>query len=221
MDSGQAKFLSTAHGAARSWVWRHLRGQSKREKVKCLALIEDYNAYMHGNDLADQMRTTNTIQIRCCKWWKPIFHWIFDSAMINAFLLFRQMQGGVADRKAFMEGVCSMFCGVPHSGRPTKDCQKLVNQALPSSSHGVRVNGLRGNISGHFLVRNLDVLNGSDKPKSTEGQCHVCVSLGRKLINLRTPWYCVGCNGFAHENCSDLYHFKSNIYIADEKVVGE
>jgi Transposase IS4 len=47
--------------------------------------IDDYNHYMGGVDIADQLRAKFSTQQRGVKPWRPLFYWLLDSTIINAF----------------------------------------------------------------------------------------------------------------------------------------
>ena len=49
--------------------------------------INDYNYYMGGVDIADQLQTGFSTQQRGIKPWRPLFYWLLDSTIINAFRL--------------------------------------------------------------------------------------------------------------------------------------
>ena len=49
--------------------------------------IDDYNYYMGGVDIADQLRAKFSTQQRRVKPWRPLFYWLLDSTIINAFRL--------------------------------------------------------------------------------------------------------------------------------------
>jgi hypothetical protein len=49
--------------------------------------IDDYNHYMGGVDIADQLRAGFSTQQRGVKPWRPLFYWLLDSTIINAFRL--------------------------------------------------------------------------------------------------------------------------------------
>jgi Transposase IS4 len=51
------------------------------------AAIDDYNHHMGGVDIADQLRAGFSTQQRGVKPWRPLFYWLLDSAIINAFRL--------------------------------------------------------------------------------------------------------------------------------------
>ena len=49
--------------------------------------INDYNHHMGGVDIADQLRAGFSTQQRGVKPWRPLFYWLLDSTIINAFRL--------------------------------------------------------------------------------------------------------------------------------------
>ena len=64
--------------------------QRKREVVEMPALIHKYNSCMNGCDRSDQMVSYfGTHERRSKKWWKKLYHWMFEVAQLNAFILFR------------------------------------------------------------------------------------------------------------------------------------
>jgi hypothetical protein len=219
MDSGQAKFLSTAHGSEPATVRRKVKGQLERKITPCLELVRDYNDFMHGNDRADQMRTSYSIQTRACKWWKPIFNWVFDSALINAYLLYRQKFSNGVLRIDFMTSVCKMFCGVPSDRQRVKKEKSQAGEIKTSSLRGFELTGYGGNLSAVHFPAKTTMLHPDDAPKLSKGNCHVCEVLKRKCGNIRSELYCNGCSKYFHEECSQFYHLKTTIRLVDNKVV--
>jgi Transposase IS4 len=49
--------------------------------------IDDYNHHIGRVDIADQLRARFSTQQRRVKPWRPLFYWLLDSAIINAFRL--------------------------------------------------------------------------------------------------------------------------------------
>src|SRR5450432_3015217 len=49
--------------------------------------IDDYNRFMGGVDIADQLRASFTTQQRGVKPWRALFYWLLDSTIVNAFQL--------------------------------------------------------------------------------------------------------------------------------------
>ncbi|RPB00575.1 hypothetical protein L873DRAFT_1680099, partial [Choiromyces venosus 120613-1] len=51
------------------------------------ALTADYNDKMGGVDIADQCRTYYATQLRVARNWMPLFFWLFDTTIINAYII--------------------------------------------------------------------------------------------------------------------------------------
>jgi hypothetical protein len=47
--------------------------------------IDDYNHHMGGVDIADQLRAGFSTQQRGVKPWRPLFYWLLDTTITNAF----------------------------------------------------------------------------------------------------------------------------------------
>ena len=52
------------------------------------SMVDDYNNFMGGVDIADQLRASFSTQLRGVKTWRPLFYWLLDTTIINAYLLF-------------------------------------------------------------------------------------------------------------------------------------
>ena len=78
--------------------------------------INDYNYHIGGVDIADQLRAGFSTQQRRVKPWRPLFYWLLDSTIINAFQLLEHQRksklGGGIDKvrsahQAFREALVS------------------------------------------------------------------------------------------------------------------
>jgi hypothetical protein len=49
--------------------------------------IDDYNHHMGGVDIANQLRARFSTQQRGVKPWRPLFYWLLDTTIINAYCL--------------------------------------------------------------------------------------------------------------------------------------
>jgi len=47
--------------------------------------IDDYNYHMGSVDIADQLRSYYTTQQRCRRNWFPLFYWLLDTSLVNAY----------------------------------------------------------------------------------------------------------------------------------------
>ncbi|KAF8926507.1 hypothetical protein BGZ58_011127, partial [Dissophora ornata] len=104
MDNGPVSMLSTVHalslgddewsvirnrrcpretGTNAKSVRAVFKGQS-RVLLPIPKIIDDYNCHMNGVDIADQLRSYYSTQLRTYRTWVPIFFWLLDTTIINA-----------------------------------------------------------------------------------------------------------------------------------------
>jgi hypothetical protein len=55
-------------------------------------ITDDYNHYIGGVDIANQLRAGFSTQQRGFKPWRPLFYWLLDTAIINAFRIFEHQR---------------------------------------------------------------------------------------------------------------------------------
>ncbi len=53
-------------------------------------MISEYNTYMGGCDLSDMLASFYRVEHKCVKWYKRIFLWALNVAIINGWLLYRR-----------------------------------------------------------------------------------------------------------------------------------
>ena len=109
--------LSTMHGVDKDEDWilmnrkRPRSGPSAKtfsepvEMRKIPKLVDDYNKYMGGCDIVDQMRTYYTTKKMTRRNWFPLFFWAIDSTVNNSFVMFkmnaRENGGSVMSHREF------------------------------------------------------------------------------------------------------------------------
>ena len=84
------------------------------ESVKVLLLPVasfDYNLFMGGVDISDQRRSYFSTQLRSVRTWMPLFYWLLNTTIINAFLIAKQSVGGknntlCTNQQKFIEDLC-------------------------------------------------------------------------------------------------------------------
>ena len=214
-DSKIMSFLSTFHDGTMCKIERKRSGSPTKVKVSCPKAIEDYNLFMHGNDRADQMRKSFSIQTRAKKWWKPLFNFIFDSACINAYLYYRQRYGDGLGRKQFMILLCNWMCKINQNVLIHNSVSKSALKVEPTIKH---VKELGGSMIGNHLISDTASIGGligqSNKGKM-RGYCMVHKMLGKKE---RCELYCYECREYFHFNCYKLYHLKNFLCIQNNKI---
>jgi len=107
----------------------------------CLLLIpsaiDDYNYYIGRVDIADQLWTRFSTQQRGVKPWRPLFYWLLDSTIINAFRLLEHQRKSKLDggkdkvcnaHRAFREALVSKLLKDPFPATPK---QQYITQKTP------------------------------------------------------------------------------------------
>ena len=88
-DVGYVKMMSNFHGPESGEVLRCESGRADRVTREAPVLGVEYNYKMGGTDLMDFIRGLYSTQRISKKWWRCLYHWTIDTAMYNAFVLYR------------------------------------------------------------------------------------------------------------------------------------
>ena len=93
VDHMQKRPGKTSTNAA---IARKVFGDYPKRELAISTFIDDYNHYMNGVDIGNQMRASYTTHLVTLRNWLPILYWILDAAIINAFRIqhiYMQQQG--------------------------------------------------------------------------------------------------------------------------------
>lgn len=66
-------------------VVRDIFQDQSRKVLPISGFIDDYNYHMDSVDIADQLRSYYTIQQKCHRNWFPLFYWLLDPSLVNAY----------------------------------------------------------------------------------------------------------------------------------------
>ena len=105
IDNGPVTMLTTIHNIGEEWtVTRERRrpretssnantvcrvfGNLSRKALDIPKIIDDYNHYMGGVDIADQLRGYYNCQLTVRRTWFPLFFWLLDTTLVNCFKLY-------------------------------------------------------------------------------------------------------------------------------------
>jgi DNA excision repair protein ERCC-6 len=90
LDNSVVTVASNAYGVEPLGSVRRYSSKTKKvETIKCPHSIKMYNKYMGGTDRMDEDVNAYRIAIRGKKWYWPIFTWLLDVCMNNAWVLHR------------------------------------------------------------------------------------------------------------------------------------
>ena len=89
MDKRAVTALTTIHKDTEVTVERRSRhAAGGREMVQKPQAIMEYNKYMGGVDLADQLLSYYGFGHRTVKWWRRAFFFLLDTAVVNSYILY-------------------------------------------------------------------------------------------------------------------------------------
>ena len=116
MDKRVVSMCSTIHSTSRmvSIERRSRRGSRGLEMIEKLECIIEYNKWMGGVELYDQLCCYYLFDHRTWKWWRRLFFHLFNTAIVNAYILYTESTQ--SSRKL--------------SSWPNNCCRKLENLSL-------------------------------------------------------------------------------------------
>ena len=92
-DSGVVYLMSTCHRGGDTMIMERRSGAMVVE-VPAPSMVEEYCFGMRGVDIADQLRSSYCIQQKAKRWYMPLFFWVVDSSIVNAFACARYHEFG-------------------------------------------------------------------------------------------------------------------------------
>jgi len=182
-DNSVVTLASNCHGIvplATAQLWS--AAEKKRVEIPMPHLIKQYNINMGGVDRMDQNIGAYRISVRTRKWWWPLFAYLLDVSMQNAWLLYRLTPAydvEPLDQLEFRRNICNLYYKRYHPqnrssiGRPMGRAQPLSSR-VPQE---IRLDGLN-----HLL-----------ESSGTQRRCAVC--------RLKTRRQCNKCDVGLHVEC--------------------
>ncbi|XP_060788789.1 piggyBac transposable element-derived protein 4-like [Neoarius graeffei] len=200
MDTQEVSVCSTIHAAYTGDVVQRRvksrKGVWSTQSVPCPKPVVEYNKYMGGVDLSDQLIQYFTAQHKTVKWYKKLFLHFLDVAATNAFILHKElmqnMQKERMSQKQFMEELTAQLCGVPLTFQPPKAPVQTAGET-------------------HMPVCGIEL--SADGKRAADGRraCVYCRRQGRKT---KTLWKCDTCIVYLcfqqDRNCFVAWHRDEN-----------
>ena len=190
------------------------RAEFGNEAVKEMDIptfIDRYNHFMGGVDQADQLRSYYTTQRTHVKNWKPLWHFLLDTAITNAYKIayvspkrpHGEPNKHVSHKQFWIQLATSLFGQservprIPVYTKPMKESIVHVDEAI----HGeiVRLPGLQRNCTNCVSRKNSDHIRPSSKriPLQQLAQGTVRVTEAQKSVPKRPKQYPKGYFGCA------------------------
>jgi hypothetical protein len=92
-DSDVVYLLSTASDpwAPNTWVLRRRKGYACQWNVPSSPMHLEYQRFMRGVDVTDQLRASYPTLLHSHKWWHKCFSFILDQSLVNAFIIHEEV----------------------------------------------------------------------------------------------------------------------------------
>jgi hypothetical protein len=213
MDRKEVKFCTTSHKHFPVKFVNVKKKRSIKDPVtgiwKCgmvdVSVIEigaDYNYNMNGVDLTDQYRVSYNLRIKTKKWWTPLFFWMLETCIVNAYLSYRHYLSSILQvpKKEILS----------HAEFRAQLAHQLMNEAAAGLSMKKRKRTTKKSPSNwaeerlqqgsHWPVKEMKNSKGNYQARD----CHVCKDIFQ--VKKRSIYYCSACNIPLHPECFARYH---------------
>ncbi|XP_033855228.3 piggyBac transposable element-derived protein 4-like [Acipenser ruthenus] len=184
MDTREVSMCSTIHAAYQgAKVSRRVKlpnGSWQMRNVDIPEAIQDYNRNMGGVDRSDQLIQYCNVVHKTKKWYKTLFFHFLDIAIVNSFLLHKELCQVVGkmheSQVVFRKKLLFELCG------------EQLPAEMPSSSSAPASRMM------HLPAPIVDPASVEKGQKASAGRrkCQHCKDFGRGQMS--TPWQCKTCN---------------------------
>ena len=180
-DTKTVSVLSTNSQPNSEVTISHRQKTGTKVDIQCPEGVQLYNLFMAGVDKNDQLRGYYAVRTKSTKIYKYIFWFIFDVAIVNAFILYQRVPtvGKKLTLKEFCVELAKQMIGTYNSrkyrGRP-------ITREAQSGAHRRRMK------LPHYPTR------------ATQGRCRYCSSTHGRT----TSWYCSVNSGYATQETPSL-----------------
>lgn len=182
-DNSSVTVASTVHTVfPLGNVKRYSKEEKKYLSVPRPMVIAEYNKNMGGTDLMDENINRHRVAIRGKKWWWPIFTWLLDVAVQNAWQLHRGV-GSTFTSLEFRRELARFYlvsygCPPKGAGRPSLSKPCSSGSRL---SESIRLDG-----RDHFVIQN-------EGNKRRRCASETCISVVRTACNKCNVGLCIPC----------------------------
>lgn len=189
-DKRQVLMLSTYHDASTQTVQQ--RTKSGPQDIQKPTVIVNYTKKMGAVDRADHYCASYGFMRKSLKWWRKMFFWLLEVAVVNSYILFKHNDGN-------------------KTVRHLKYRQKLIRQLVGAQRHVSQRPGRRSSLDEedrlskkpHFIAQ---------LPSNSAKDCAVCSDRKTRGMRRKTVYYCKTCSrkpGLHPGLCFEHYHTKA------------
>lgn len=195
-DKRAVHMLSTSSKGSKSHMTDVASKWPNRPPTKKPDVVIDYIKHMGGVDRSDHFISSYQFMRRTKKWYRKMFFWLFEVAIINAYILYKETQKGygkkpMTHRKFRMSLVKSLVAEKVTIARPKAKKRGRPAEGPPQQ----RLDGRQ-----HFM----------DRREKGSSKCVVCTKSGLRREKI---YYCKTCAAqppLHPDKCFEQYHTVPN-----------
>lgn len=180
-------YMSTGHTAEYVTVVR--RGRRTKSKP---SVIHQYNQWMNGVDMSDQLSVYYSFNRKSIKWWKKVFFWSMEIAVVNSYIIYEQSSPHTAQldyrRQIINSLIAEFFQSQPAT--PLNTSRRLFPSPLPE----------RLDQRKHFLGK-----------RKEQRECRVCSDRRQRKGSQYFSKTCPSQPTLCPVPCFEKYHTQPNL----------
>lgn len=174
-DKRAVSLLSNYHDSHETSTVKRKNKDGTVEDVLCPQLLIDYNKFMNGVDKFDQIKSTYEVDRKSHKWWHRIFFFFLDASIVNAFIIYKELNLEKMTMKDFRLAVAEYLISAPNIKKRCSD----VSSPITIKKHKP------------FVPPTTRHSEANHQPTySTRRRCALCST---KENQIRTNWFCSIC----------------------------
>ena len=113
-----------------------------RRPVYKPAVVDCYNHFMNGVDIADQHAVYYSFIRKTVKWWRKIVFWLIETSMVNSYILYKDTVASPKSHVAYHRSVIESLASRHISMSPSHHCVgRPRKQKYPDGDTPERLNG--------------------------------------------------------------------------------
>lgn len=182
-DTKEVVVVSNCHAGEMSEVQRKNK-KGERITLQCPKSIADYNEFMGGVDLSDQLTTLYDFDRRSAKWWRKVFYKLLVTTIVNAAIIYNEVNHKKEKTLPFFIELAEELIG---KGREGSKVVRKRSTGRPSSSSRHLYN-----VGDHLPVQG-----------PTRRRCFRCA---KRKKEVRTKIMCTTCDLPFCKECFTPFH---------------
>ncbi|XP_065672200.1 piggyBac transposable element-derived protein 4-like [Hydra vulgaris] len=196
-DRRQGLMLSTFHDSTTEVAKQRIKGGIV--DIDKPTVIVNYSKYMGAVDRADHYCSSYSFLRKSLKWWRKIFFWLLEVAVVNSYILFNKFCEGNGKNKlrhlTYRQNLIEQLVGACRNTQERKGRRSSLDD------------NERLNQKPHFIAQ---------VPSNNAKDCLVCSDRKTQGGRKKTVYFCKTCTrkpGLHPTDCFELYHTKTDFRI--------